>query len=142
MFSVFSSLALSTIEWPVLLLLPPHADTPAPSIAAAAVTTAILRKRCIFSFVPRLPMAICGRSGSMCKDLGKEIAGTIRPRLSEELVRAVIFDDPAIGHEGNPAGRVAREAHLVCDHDHRHALADQADHDVQHLLDHLRVKGR
>jgi hypothetical protein len=45
------------MELPVLLLLlPPQADTPAPSMAAAAVTTAILRKRCIFSFAPRLPV--------------------------------------------------------------------------------------
>ncbi len=35
---------------------------------------------------------------------------------------------------------LAREPHLVGDHHHRHALAREFDHYVEHLVDHLRVE--
>ena len=37
-------------------------------------------------------------------------------------------------------GDLAREAHLMRDDDHGHAVARERDHDVEHFLDHLRIE--
>ena len=53
----------------------------------------------------------------------------------------VLLDDAPVGHEHDAVGGGAREAHLVGDHDHRHAALGEVDHDVEDLLDHLGVEG-
>ena len=60
----------------------------------------------------------------------------------EELLRRRVLDDAAVGHEDDAVGDAAREAHLVGHAEHRHAVLGQADHGVEHLLDHLRVERR
>ena len=51
------------------------------------------------------------------------------------------FDDQAIVDEDHPVGDRAGKAHLVGNAEHRHARARQLAHDLQHLVDHLRVEG-
>ena len=56
--------------------------------------------------------------------------------------RSGVLDDPPLVHEDDAVGDLAREAHLVRDDDHRHAVLRQPDHDVEHLVDHLGVERR
>src|SRR5215211_4797053 len=79
---------------------------------------------------------------SVVQDLGQEVLGPVRLGVGEEGLRVGRLDDPAAVHEDHPVGRLAGEAHLVGDDDHRHAVARQADHDVEDLADHLGVEGR
>ena len=59
----------------------------------------------------------------------------------EEGARRTLLHDLALIHEDDPIGHLPRESHLVRHHDHRHSRVSQLAHDVQHLLDHLRVEG-
>ena len=61
--------------------------------------------------------------------------------VREELLRGLIFLDPALIDEDNAVGHLAGEAHLVGDHQHGDAGVGQPLHQLQHLADHLRVKG-
>ena len=63
-----------------------------------------------------------------------------RTRGGEELLGGRLLDDRAVGHEEHAVGRLAGEAHLVGDDDHRHAVFGEADHHVEHLVDHLGVE--
>src|SRR5687768_5598661 len=65
---------------------------------------------------------------SVVEDLGEEVLGAVRGRVVEEGVGIGGLDDPAAVHEDHPVGRLAREAHLVRDDDHRHAVAGEPDH--------------
>ena len=53
--------------------------------------------------------------------------------------RALLDDDAGI-HEDDAVGDLAGEAHLVGDHDHRHAALGEVAHDLEHLADQLRVE--
>ena len=53
-----------------------------------------------------------------------------------------LLDDPALVDEDDPVADLAREAHLVGDDDHRHPVAGEVAHHVEHLADHLRVERR
>src|SRR4029450_4593014 len=79
---------------------------------------------------------------SVADDLGEEVLGPLGPRVGEELLGRGGLQDPAAVHEHDPVGRRPGEAHLVADHDHGHAGGGQVAHDVQDLVDHLRVQGR
>ena len=61
--------------------------------------------------------------------------------VREELLRGLIFLDPALIDEDDAVGHLAGEAHLVGDHQHGDAGVGQLLHQLQHLADHLRVKG-
>ena len=65
-----------------------------------------------------------------------------RLRIAEELLRRRHLDDLAPVHEDHPVGDAAGEAHLVRDAEHGHAVFGEADHGVEHLLDHLRIERR
>jgi hypothetical protein len=80
--------------------------------------------------------------GSVADDLGEEVLGPLGPRAGEELLGRGGLKDPAAVHEHDPVGRRPGEAHLVADHHHGHAGGGQVPHDVQDLVDHLRVQGR
>ena len=58
------------------------------------------------------------------------------------LGRRAGLDDHALVHEHDLVGDLAREAHLVRDHDHRHAVARQLAHRVEHVADELGVERR
>ena len=61
--------------------------------------------------------------------------------VREELLRGLIFLDPALIDEDDAVGYLAGKAHLVGDHQHGDAGVGQLLHQLQHLADHLRVKG-
>ena len=52
------------------------------------------------------------------------------------------LDDLAAIHEHDPVRDAPGESHLVRDDDHRHAVAREIGHDVEDLLDHLRIERR
>src|SRR5690606_29611072 len=60
----------------------------------------------------------------------------------EEVLRRALLDNPSLIEEQHAIRHFASEAHLVRDHDHRHAAQRQFLHHVEHFLDHLRVKCR
>lgn len=76
----------------------------------------------------------------MVEDLAQEVPGATRLRVGEERVRVGIFDDLAVGHEQDAVCGFAGESHLVRDDDHGHALLGEVRHDVQDLVDHLRIE--
>ena len=61
--------------------------------------------------------------------------------VREELLRGLIFLDPALIDEDDSVGHLAGKAHLVGDHQHGDAGVGQLLHQLQHLADHLRVEG-
>lgn len=71
----------------------------------------------------------------------EEVLGALGLGVVEELVRRASFHDLAVGHKDDAIGHTAGEVHLVRNDDHRHALLRQAHHDLEHLVDHLGVKG-
>jgi hypothetical protein len=62
--------------------------------------------------------------------------------VREELLRRVLLDDAAVVHEDHAVGGAPGEAHLVGDDDHGHAVSGEVGHDVEDLVDHLRVERR
>src|SRR5918999_2545769 len=82
------------------------------------------------------------RSPSVMDDLVHEIARTLALRRGEELRGRRLLDDPAVVDEDDPVADLAREPHLVGHDGHRHAVAREVAHDVEHLPDHLRVQRR
>ena len=58
----------------------------------------------------------------------------------EELLRRLDLHDLARVHEDHPVGHAAGEPHLVGDHHHGHALLGEVGHDLEHLVDHLRIQ--
>src|ERR1700730_739785 len=76
------------------------------------------------------------------QDLGQKILGSFRLRRAEELLRSCLLDDAALVHEHNASGRLPGEAHFMSDDDHGHAAGGKRLHDVEHLIDHLRVESR
>src|SRR5262245_42584861 len=102
--------------------------TPAQRTHSATASTAIVR--------------ISDSSLSVRQDLGQELARPVRARRREEVLRGLDLDDPAGVHEDDPVRHPPREAHLVGDHHHGHALPREVGHHVQHLVDHLGIEGR
>ena len=60
--------------------------------------------------------------------------------MVEEIGGGALFDDRALGHEDDAVGDLAREAHLMRDDDHRHAVFRKVAHQIEHLADHLGVE--
>src|SRR5436305_2996507 len=78
----------------------------------------------------------------MREDLAEEELGAVALRVGEEFLRRRYLDDLAAIHEDHAVGDGAGEAQLRRDADHSPAGARQADHDVEHLLDHLGIERR
>src|SRR5690349_15975664 len=78
---------------------------------------------------------------SVSQNLGEELLRARRASLAEEIVLGGVLDDFAPVHEDDAVRDLARESHLVSDHHHGHAFLGERDHDVEHLVDHLRVEG-
>src|SRR5215218_683499 len=123
---------------------PPPSSSPPPQAARASVRASatpsrpvVRRARIVFPPCP-------GGSGrpSVADDLGQEVLGPVGPGAGEELLGRGGLQDPAAVHEDDPVGRRPGEAHLVADDDHGHAGRGQVAHDVQDLVDHLRVQRR
>src|SRR3954453_7691646 len=79
---------------------------------------------------------------SVGEDLAGEVLGTLALGAGEELLRRADLDDLPVRHEHDPVRGLAGEAHLVGHDDHRHTLLGEDHHDIEDLVDHLRVEGR
>lgn len=90
------------------------------------------------TLVMNLPRAAIGL---VALDGVEEVLGALGLGMVEELVGRAGFHDLAVGHKDDAVGYAAGKVHLVRDDDHRHALLRQTDHDLEHLVDHLGVKG-
>src|SRR5215470_14131858 len=126
--------AANVLGWVVV----PPVEVPEPPpqavmASAAATATAANGKR-------RIRMLILSDGCSVREDLAEEVLRPLGLRGGEELVRIAVLDDLAVVHEHDAVGRAPCEAHLMCDHEHGHAIARQGGHDVEDLLDHLRVQ--
>src|SRR5215216_3545664 len=73
-------------------------------------------------------------------DLVDEVACAVALGRLEELLGGALLDDVAVVDEDDPVADLAREPHLVGHDGHRHAVAREIAHDVEHLPDHLRVE--
>src|SRR4051794_7221954 len=73
--------------------------------------------------------------------LRQEGPGAFVLRVGEHLLRVPGLHHDAVVHEDEGVAHLPGEAHLVRDHDHRHARLRQAPHDVEHLADQLGVQG-
>src|SRR6266508_2586726 len=119
------------------LPLPESPPQPAAAMArTSAIPTIAIRRLSMSSLL------VDGSPGSVGEDLGEEVAGALRLRLAEELGGWRHLHDAPLVHEDDSAGGGAGEAHLMGDHHHRHPALGQLDHDVEDLLDHLRVERR
>src|SRR5215472_8313371 len=76
------------------------------------------------------------------ENLVEKGAAALRPRPVEELRGGRVLDHAALVHEDDAVGHRPREAHLVGDHEHGHALPGERRHYVEYLADHLGVEGR
>src|SRR5216683_333531 len=65
---------------------------------------------------------------SVLENLRQEGLGAIRVRPFEEVCCGRGFDDLAAIHEEDVVRDLPREAHLVCDAEHGHALAGELGH--------------
>ena len=73
------------------------------------------------------------------QNLAEKQSGTLVLWIIKELIGRVLFDDLTGIHEHDPVSHTLGEPHFVSHHQHGHALLGQSDHDIQYLLDHLRV---
>ena len=60
----------------------------------------------------------------------------------EDAARRPIINDAALVDEGDAAGDMGGEAHLMRDDEHRHAFRGEALHHLQHLADQLGIERR
>ena len=106
------------------------------SSAGAAVhdMLRILNARWPMSEIVLLPVRVQGAEAP------PEIAGALRLRMIEERVGRAFFHDGTVGDKDHAIGNAARKVHLVRHYHHGHALACQADHHLEHFVDHLGVK--
>ena len=73
-------------------------------------------------------------------DLADEGAGALLGRGLEDRRRRALLDDQAVVHEDHAVGGIAREGHLVADHDHGHARFAQRAHNRQHRAHQLGIE--
>ena len=70
--------------------------------------------------------------------LADEPTGNLDSLMAREIMD--LLDHDTTVHEQHATRHLSRETHLVSHDDHRHALLREVTHDVEHLLDHLRVE--
>ena len=85
----------------------------------------------------------CAASASACCLTRRRNAlGALLLRAQEHVVRRPLLDDDALIHEDHAVGDLAREAHLVGDHDHGGALLGEIAHHTEDLTHQLGVERR
>ena len=85
--------------------------------------------------------SLCAYAGdASAQNLAEEQLGALVLRMAEEGLGLVHLDDLAGVHQHHAVRDLARKAHLVAHHQHGHAVEREADHGVEHLLDHLRIE--
>ena len=63
-------------------------------------------------------------------DMTQEVLRAVALGVIEHLVGRALLDDNAAVHEDDAVGHIAGEAHLVCNHNHRHAATRELFHDA------------
>src|SRR5918992_103435 len=110
----------------------PHpAATSAPKITAMAINSR-----------HGLVLSITSQPSSVVDYLVHELLCPLALRGAEELARRSLLHDLTRVNEDDAVADLACEPHLVRHHDHRHTLACEVAHDVEHFADHLRVERR
>src|SRR5438552_14604243 len=89
---------------------------------------------------PRASTRRNGRMASSSQDLLEEALGALLVRAREKGLGLTGLHDDALVHEDDAVGHLAGETHLEGHDDHGHALAREVQHDVQHLVDDLRIE--
>ena len=89
-----------------------------------------------------LDEAFPGGHGVQRSQLGDEGARARLAWRAEDLLRRAFLDDQPVVHEDDAVGGVAREAHLVADHQHGHAAGLELAHHGEHRADQLRIERR
>src|SRR5262249_33513966 len=75
-------------------------------------------------------------------EFGDERAGSrLAGRRKDLLRRPLLHYDPVI-HEDHAVGGIAREPHLMANHQHRHAAAPELTHDVEDAAHEFRIERR
>src|SRR5690349_5325891 len=72
--------------------------------------------------------------------LCEELLGTWLPRIVQHVGRCAGLHHRSVDEEHHAVGDRAGKTDLVSDHDHRHAVAGERGHHVEHLADQLRVQ--
>ena len=72
----------------------------------------------------------------------EELLRALGTRFAEEIILGCILDDFAAVHENDALCDFAGESHFMGDAHHGHAFMGEFHHDIQHLIDHLRVERR
>src|SRR3954452_8184572 len=78
----------------------------------------------------------------MGEDLAKDLLGASVLRIAEESVGHTFFDDLPFSHEDDTVGNLAGKTHFMGDANHGHAVVGEANHRVEHFLDHFRIESR
>src|SRR6266536_5039596 len=72
----------------------------------------------------------------------QETLGAFFTRALENLMRGAHLDQPAVIHEHDTMSNTTRKSHFVrCNH-HGHSLTRDLFHDLEHLANEFRIKGR
>ena len=74
-------------------------------------------------------------------DPAQEGPGALLLGGCKELLRGCLLHHHAVFHKHGLGGNIAGKAHLVGDHQHRHAFLSQLPHHAEYLAGQLRVKG-
>ena len=72
----------------------------------------------------------------------QEPLGPFFLRMLEDIFRGTFFDDDAAIHKDDMGRHVGSKFHFMGDDDHRRPGFGQIAHDLQHVADQFRVKGR
>src|ERR1043165_845491 len=76
------------------------------------------------------------------RDATQKVLRPLLLRRAQQLARLALLDDLAAVDEDHPVRYLAREAHLVRDHDHRHAIVREQTHDGEHFADQFGIESR
>src|SRR5262245_7774696 len=76
------------------------------------------------------------------QNLAEEKLCALMLRMREELLWDIDLDDLPLVHEHNAICYLARKAHFVAYHQHRHAVMGKLHHCIENLLHHLWIEGR
>ena len=77
----------------------------------------------------------------VAQDAPEKLPGPLFARVVEELASAALFNNRSFVHEDHLIGDLTGESHLMGDDQHGHATyTGQLAHDVEHLVDHLRIE--